>query len=212
MSARPSRIAAVLKICAYSLALCVALAAVAFVASNRAPSWWVDPVVLADCAQSESTGRELEQQLAATISKIRPAGESWAIRIRDEDINAWIAARLPQWKEHDPLLAWPVAGAATQIRFNEQSATIAIAMEGRVWSGSCAITVVPGAIAIVPEAGAIGLLPIPGGAALALRWLEGEGAKTLRLPRTFNLGDGRQVEVLHIDLHQGTIEIECATH
>lgn len=198
--------------CAYAFLLIIALALTSYALSRRAPSWWVNPVALAARPASEADGGALEQQLAAAISKIRPPGAPWAIRIRDVDINAWIAARLPQWKAHDPALAWPIEGAATQVRFDEQSATIAIQASDRVWSASCSITVIPEAVAITPAGGAVGMLPIPWGAAFALQLLEGDGARTLRLPRTFNLGDGRHVEILSIELHAGAIEIECATH
>lgn len=211
MSSSSRLLARSLRISAFIFASLVVLAAAGYVLSNRLPSWWVDPALLAADPASELRGGELEQQLAASVSKVRPQGASWAMRIRQTDVNAWIAARLPQWKEHDPSLVWPVEGAATQVRFEEGCAIVALAMEGRVWSATCAIEVVPGAIAIVPSAGAIGTLPVPGGAALAMRWLEGAGAKTLRLPRIFALGDGRHIEVLHIDVHPGTIEIECIT-
>ena len=207
-----SRTARIVKICAAATVLLIAIATTAYLLSMRAPSWWVDPLALAHDPLSAAKGSELEQQLAAAISKIRPSAEPWAIRIRDTDINTWIAARLPQWKAHDPALAWPMDGAAVQVRFDEQIVTIAIAAEDRVWSASCSVAVVPEAVAIMPEGGAIGLLPLPGGAALTLRWLEGDGARTLRLPRTFNLGDGRQVEVLRVEVRAGAIEIECATH
>lgn len=212
MSAPVSRAVRIVRICAAATLLLIAAAATAYILSIRAPSWWVDPLTLAEDPLSAAKGSELEQQLAAAISKIRPPAEPWAIRIRDTDINAWIAARLPQWKAHDPALAWPMDGAAVQVRFDEQIATVAIAAEDRVWSASCSVAVIPGAVAITPEGGAIGVLPLPGGAALTLRWLEGDGARTLRLPRTFNLGDGRQVEVLRVKLHAGAVEIECATH
>ncbi len=187
------------------------LVGLALVLSYRPPSWWIDPIALAGNPDSLDRGSALEQHIAATVSRVRLGGERWVLRIRDSDINAWLAARGPLWTAHDPSLPWPMAGAATQVRFVDGTATVAIEVGGRIWSGSCAISVAAGEISMSPQSGAIGQLPVPWGANLALGFLEGEGAQTLRLPRTFALGDGRTVEVLRVDLVSEAIEVECVT-
>ena len=179
--------------------------------SASAPSTWLDPNTLAADPESDRRGRELEQNLASAIARVRPAGEPWAIRIHDIDINSWIARRLPQWTEHDPTLAWPIEGAKAQVHFDEQLATISIALKDRIWSGSFTAEVEAGQIRLVPGWGAIGLLPVPAGARLATDLLEGDGANTLVLQKIFKLGDGRQVEIRRIDLVPGAVEIEFVT-
>ena len=179
--------------------------------STRAPSTWLDPNTLAADPESDRRGRELEQNLASAIARVRPVGEPWAIRIHDIDINSWIARRLPQWTEHDPTLAWPIEGAKAQVHFDEQWATISIALKDRIWSGSFTAQVEAGQIRLVPGWGAIGLLPVPAGTQFATDLLEGNGAKTLVLPKIFKLGDGRQVEIRRIDLVPGAVEIVFAT-
>ena len=42
---------------------------------------------------ASARGEAFEQALAATLTKVRPAGEEWAIAIDPADINAWL--RLP---------------------------------------------------------------------------------------------------------------------
>ena len=187
------------------------LSAVGWWLSTRAPSTWLDPNTLAADPESDRRGRELEQNLASAIARVRPAGEPWAIRIHDIDINSWIARRLPQWTEHDPTLAWPIEGAKAQVHFDEQWATISIALKDRIWSGSFTAQVEAGQIRLVPGWGAIGLLPVPAGTQFATDLLEGNGAKTLVLPKIFKLGDGRQVEIRRIDLVPGAVEIVFAT-
>ena len=187
------------------------LFAVGWWLSTRAPSNWLDPNTLAADPESDRRGRDLEQNLASAIARVRPAGEPWAIRIYDIDINSWIARRLPQWTEHDPTLAWPIEGAAAQVHFDEQLATISIALKDRIWSGSFTAQVEAGQIRLVPGWGAIGLLPVPAGAQLATDLMEGNGANTLVLPKIFKLGDGRQVEVLRIDFVPEAVEIEFVT-
>ena len=140
------------------------LFAVGWWLSTRAPSTWLDPNTLAADPEGDRRGRELEQNLASAIARVRPVGEPWAIRIHDIDINSWISRRLPQWTEHDPTLAWPIEGAKAQVHFDEQLATISIALKDRIWSGSFTAQVEAGQIRLVPGWGAIGLLPVPAGA------------------------------------------------
>jgi len=199
------------RITLWILASLAILSAVGWWLSTRAPSTWLDPNTLAADPESDRRGRELEQNLASAIARVRPAGEPWAIRIHDIDINSWIACRLSQWTEHDPTLAWPIEGAKAQVHFDEQLATISIALKDRIWSGSFTAQVEAGQIRLVPGWGAIGLLPVPAGTQFATDLLEGDGAKTLVLPKIFKLGDGRQVEIRRIDLVPGAVEIEFAT-
>ena len=44
-------------------------------------------------------GEAFEQALAAALTRVRPAGEEWAIAIDPDDINAWLATRLAKWVE-----------------------------------------------------------------------------------------------------------------
>ncbi len=199
------------RITLWILASLAILSAVGWWLSTRAPSTWLDPNTLAADPESDRRGRELEQNLASAIARVRPAGEPWAIRIHDIDINSWIACRLSQWTEHDPTLAWPIEGAKAQVHFDEQLATISIALKDRIWSGSFTAQVEAGQIRLVPGWGAIGLLPVPAGTQFATDLLEGDGAKTLVLPKIFKLGDGRQVEIRRIDLVPGAVEIVFVT-
>lgn len=175
------------------------------------PAWWIAPEVLAGDSQNELRGRDLEQNLASAIQRVRPEGEPWAISIRDSDINAWIATRLPLWREHDPSLAWPLEEASAQVHFTQGIAVVAIGIQGRVWSGGFSLVPMSDGIVIEPGDGAVGRLPIPGAAWLVTRLMEGEGAKNLKLPGAFRLTDGRRVEVRRITFADGTIEIEFVT-
>lgn len=182
-----------------------------WILASLSPSGWIAAETIRDDPESDRRGCDLEQNLAAAITRVRDPGASWAIRIQDLDVNAWIACRLPQWKDHDPTLAWPIEGATARLRFDRDCATILIEMDGRIWSGSFEMIVEAGGIRLVPGWGAVGMLPIPDGARLASRWLEGVAADKLLLPRLFKLGDGRSVEVRRIDIRSGAAEIEFVT-
>jgi len=193
------------------IACAAVLGGTAWLLSVANPSRWIDPRIIAEDEESDRRSRELEQNLPAAISRIRPVGEPWIMRIRDVDINAWIALRMPKWQQHDPSLAWPIEGATAQVEFGEGCVTIRIAAHQRIWSGTFTPTVEAGSIHLDPGWGAVGMLPVPGGASLASRLMEGDAAKNLSLPSIFKLGDGRQVEVRRIDLVGGAVEIECVT-
>ncbi len=182
-----------------------------FLLSSWAPSWWRDSSALAAEPESDRRARDLEQNLAAAVSRVRPDGEAWAIRIQDADINAWLAIRLPAWTSHDPTLAWPIPGASAQVRFEAGHAIVGLALEGRVWTGAFGLFVEPERIRIEPGSGAVGRMPVPAGAAMVAKLLEGEGATTLSLPRAYALGDGRTLELRRIDIVEGAIELEFAT-
>jgi len=72
------------------------LAALVCVAALVPPAGWsprpADPVA------AELRGEELERLLSSEFTRIRPDGDAWAIRLREEDLNAWIATRFPKWE------------------------------------------------------------------------------------------------------------------
>ncbi|MSR44016.1 MAG: hypothetical protein EXS15_01470 [Phycisphaerales bacterium] len=187
------------------------IAVVGWILSQCVPPSWINAQKLRDDPESVARARDLEQNLAAAIARVRPKDEPWAIRIRDLDINAWVATRLPQWIDHDPTLAWPVDGAQAQVHFGAGTATISIAAQDRIYSGSFTTTVTQRGIIVLPGWGAIGRLPIPGGASMVTRWLKGAAAESLELPKSFRLGDGREVEILHVEFVAGALEIEFLT-
>ena len=197
-----------------SMALFAALAllvATGWILATLAPANWIEADLLRADPQSASAARDLEQNLAAAIARVRPKDSAWAIRIQENDINAWIVTRLPLWLEHDPSLAWPMDGVEPQLHFSAGSATLSVAVAGRVYSGTFTAVVSRGAIQLTPGWGAIGRLPIPDGAWIATRYLRGAAATTLSVGSIFKLGDGRQVEIRQVDFVEGAIEIEFIT-
>lgn len=59
------------------------------------PAYWQtyqadDPVLI-------QQGESIEKRLPSELSKVRPLGEPWKIEISQEEVNGWIATRLPKW-------------------------------------------------------------------------------------------------------------------
>ncbi len=179
--------------------------------SKWSPSWWGDPVARRSDASANERARDLEQHLASAVHRIRDEGEPWAIRIRADDLNDWLAARLAEWTAHDPAFAWPIEGAIGQVHFQSGEAVLGLSIDGRVWSGAFALVVEPDRIRIQPGSAAVGRMPLPVGAELIMKLLEGNAASALTLPRVYPLGDGRRIEVRRIDLVDGAIELELTT-
>ena len=202
----------------FVLALCAGATLTAFVLAVIPPA--SRPVLPPDAA---TRGEAFEQALASAITKVRPAGESWAIAIDPADINAWLATRLPQWIDHDPALA--DFAAATSVRLAaDDGALLVEAPVGPSRLGLIATVRMPLELTdsvahrLRLDIGAtrIGLLPIPvGGPGLPVAdALASELARLeQRYPdRRFRLGDGRTIEIRAISCESGQIRIRFATH
>jgi len=116
-------------------------------------------------------GEAFEQALVAALTKIRPAGEEWAIAIDPADLNAWLATRLPRWIAHDPELA--ALAPATTLRVAALDGTLIIEDSARA-PGDAVISlpVTPsladGRLHLDIGLARIGRLPVPlAGSALA---------------------------------------------
>ena len=211
----------------FALALCGGAALAALILALIPPA--SRPALPPDAA---TRGEAFEQALAAAISKVRPAGEPWAIALDPADINAWLATRLPQWIAHDPELAEFSAAASLRIAASDGAlvveAPIGPSALGLIASARVALELadaddadakglpVSGRLHLDIGATRIGRLPIPL-AALGLPAAETVAAQLARLEqrstdRRFRLGDGRTIEIRAISCEDGQIRIRFATH
>lgn len=193
-----------------SLAVAMAAVGALWWIGSTPPSWW-SPPAQAD-ADADRRARELETNLTAALHRIRPDGERWAVSLRDADVNAWLAIRLPAWRDFDASIPWPKDAALAQVRFEQGAVVVAILQDGQVWSATVIPAPAGDRVRCAPTHGAVGALPIPFGAALALGLLEGgsEGASA-GSPRAFRLADGRTVEITDLEVREGEMRIEFAT-
>lgn len=174
------------------------------------PLWWSPPA--ASDSDADRRARELEANLTAEIHRIRPADERWAVALRDEDVNAWLAIRLPAWRDFDASIPWPPDAGLAQVRFLPGQVQVAIDREGTIWSAVVEPAVAADRVACPPTHGGVGALPIPYGASLALDLLQGGTDAAARgSPRTFRLGDGRTVEITDIEVREGELLLQFVT-
>lgn len=227
---RPPRVRRVGR--AIAVLLCVALAGVALMAvlATRTPSWWVPPA--ADDPEVRALGERVEQRLVEEATRIRDGGGEWAIRLTEEQANAWLAGRLPQWLAHADGQSGASAPVA-QVHFETDRMVVAIApFDGTVVASSAfQPTVTEGMLSVADLGGGVGSLRLPFFGAAKGRLLEllaaavadaseSESDHFASLLRAFggdpvaarvDLGDGRTLELLDLEIADGEIRIAART-
>jgi hypothetical protein len=187
----------------------VAVAAVAAALARRPPSWWAP--LPRDAPGALDTARALEQGIAGETTRVRGPGEAaWSVRVRAADLNAWLAARLPQWLEFDRSLPWPEGVKAVQVAIEPGGAVLAADWNGFVVSTRWRIDPgAEGAPATLRAVGtSVGSLPLPFGGGVGA-WFVPELARPL--PLFAPLGDGRTVSVVGAELADGEAILDCVT-
>lgn len=211
-----------------ALAIVLVAGGATLACARWAPAWW-NPVPAAG-AEEDATARALEQWLIAQISQVRgPGVVRWRLRLRAEDVNAWLAARLPQWLEFDRSLPWPEGVEAPQVAFDAEGLHGAVRKDGWVLVSTWRIEpaaqdgvagrsappgpnaetgAIAGAARLVPAGAGVGRLPLP--------FADGAGARFLpELARPVvletRLGDGRVVRVLGAVLGAGDVVLDMET-
>ncbi len=114
-----------------TLAGTVAIAAGLWWMSWMAPAWWVEPDPF-DERLIDLAGL-VEKRLAQETHRKRDAGAAWTIRLREQQLNAWLATRLRPWVAHhgsngDEPIDWPPAVGPPQVRLSEEGVSVAVEM------------------------------------------------------------------------------------
>ncbi len=199
--------------------------------SWMAPSWWRPPdprdraiAVLAD---------QVEQRLLEEAHKIRPVSETWTIRVREHQVNAWLSVRLPDWIAHEQEARWPEPLGTPQIHFEDEGISVAVEVGAEGRPRFVVVRVVPtihdDGLRLRLNAVGLGRIPVPGEPVEALLDLLGHAApvglledpavaKTLHLlggrqplDPTVTLPDGRRVHLLGLRYAAGRLDLTCRT-
>ena len=200
-------------------------ALVLFLAISIPPSGW-SPVP-ADPAAAELRGEALERFLSAEFSQVRPDDAPWAIRLREDDVNAWIATRLPKWEAN----AGHPPSPAAEVRFRAGEVRMRVTLDGfgvdPVLEAGLAPAVVDGpggtALTLRLRSVSLGRLPLPRfGASLITASLEAAGLRSMtpsavsavtedRFAVDYGLSDGRTVRLDAIAVEEGGLVLEVRT-
>jgi hypothetical protein len=195
------------------------------------PTWWNPPdprdeqvIALADTA---------ERRLLEEAQELRPPEQAWTIRIREEQVNAWLAARLPAWIAHHGQVTWPDQLGMPQVNFNNDGVTVAVELGAdsgrRIVVARFVPNMIDGMLRLQIDMVALGRLALPGAPVnvildairdtvpdtfldqpdvqVAIRQLfGGESIKP-----ELKLVDDRVVRLTAVKCGHGTLELSCVT-
>lgn len=125
MSAHPrlhARFRLILRLATAALLLTVIAAGAAWKLSFMSPTWYQPPP---DVPATRDLASTVENRLVEEVHLLRPPNSTWTVRLRQEQINAWLATRLRQWVEHQQDLDWPEALGIPQVRLTADGIDLA---------------------------------------------------------------------------------------
>ena len=195
------------------------------------PYWW-SPIDLSD-PKISIEAEQFEYSLIEQSHKIRTKNEPWAIRIRDEHINAWLAERLSAWLTHDQNLNWPENVSVPLVRLSEDHISIAVELNfdqsARVITLEFEPIILEDELLLRVTGISLGRLTLPGTpVGKVAKWLNEAAPEgffdDLRVSqllelllegRAFmpiqSLSDGRKVRLVDIVCEDGSIVLKCNT-
>jgi hypothetical protein len=130
----------------------------------NAPPRWYQPPDVNDPAVARLAD-DVEHRLLEELHRIRPGDDVWTLRIREEHINAWLAARMRKWLMFEHGLDWPTTLGTPQVRVRETGIDLAVPVRRGSSTRTMTLRLVPEVIgdhiALRPEAIRIGRVPMP---------------------------------------------------
>lgn len=202
-----------------------------YVRLTSEPTWWkpVDPTSISTDATAES----LENYVISQIHKIRPNDNTtWKIELDENEVNCWLASRLPKWAINRIPGSVLANGQLKQIhvRFLPQSINLGLRYDRKgdklTDSGQViAISLVPsmdsesGKLSITIKEVFLGRLPIPVDVGIKqLAKLSGDNSEDFvnfilgkAIEPSISLSDDRQVRITNFYLVSERITIEFTT-
>ncbi len=196
----------------------------------QAPQWWSPPDPSRE--QTVLLAERVEYRLAEEAHKVRSDDDPWLLRVTEDQVNAWLAARLPAWVAHTHALDWPQGIGVPQIHFNDNTVNAGIDFADRdrrrYLVASLSPRLVEGKLVLVLEGVSLGRVWIPGRSIRSIPidrimpagYMANRDIKRLvdllideqRIDPTFELADGRRVRLREISFDQGELIVECETN
>lgn len=223
------------------------LTAAGWVLAGTAPRWWrqFGP----ESGAVARAALRFENTATSALSRVRPRAQGlgheegyrsdpWVLELRDDEVSAWLTARLPAWlNEHEDLPEWPDAFSQMQVHFEPGILRLGVRYSDdrsrAVMSAALRPGVRPdGSVWLAPAGVSLGRLPLPQGLVIdhakrhadsvVPRGLASEpellgffdaisGRIAAAEEPVIVLPDGRQVRVLDVRLSRGRIEVLCQT-
>lgn len=176
-------------------------------------SWYSPP----DYSQPEVATRadRAEFRLNEEFHKVRPEDEVWKLRIGDEAMNAWLVGRLKGWLTHDQQMEWPSEIHDLQVHVTPSGIWIAARIEieesnPRPLAMQIGIWVSEGTLVVEPISIRLGRIPVP--LSLFESAVETLRVESKEIEAIVPLMDDREVEVIQIELEEGSLVLTCQTY
>jgi hypothetical protein len=194
------------------------------------PSWYRPPDVQ-DAAVAD-LAEQVEYRLVEQTQKVRPRAEQWSLRVRENQINSWLAVRLPKWIAHQGDADWASRVGTPQVRLEPGVISVAVPLlEGalsRTVVVSAELQLTDGTLHARLSRVALGGMSLPGERLAnllriaspliprtinareitsALQQLDG----TNPIDPVFRLSDGRRVRMLQLRIDDGLLEFTAET-
>lgn len=195
------------------------------------PVWW--PAEVAVSEQTEALADRVEYRIAEEAHKVRPEPEPWRVRVREEQVNAWLASRLSQWLAHSAGVEWPGALGTPRVRFVNGGVSVGLHFDDhgrrRYVVADLDPRIVDGRLTLNLTGVSLGRLRVPGGSIRALidgyrdvvpdGFLDNPTVNRVidllsagqQFDPAFNLTDGRRVRVLDVAAGDGEVILTCET-
>ena len=191
----------------------------------RPPAWWpADPSALASDADAAATAGRFGQACVSEIYRVRGDEAPWAVLVREDDVNAWLATRFPKWCDHVGVARL----ADVRVRFGDGTVEVATELPDLPAVASVAFEPEVSGQWLRPNLGAVrvGRLPVPflsesavGAVVEALGDAGDDDLRGILLPLlrgkgvdcTFELADGRRVRLRDIEPRDGELRLELET-
>lgn len=220
-----------LRILALLVAIPLIIAFVIWRLSWMPPSWY-RPAPASDAAAGR-LGDLVEQRLIEEAHAIRAAAEPWGLRIREEQINAWLATRLPKWIAHEKNLDWPDTLGTPQVRLRPTGIEFAIPIGASASTGGRVAVVMfepamtDTMLSVKATGFALGRIGLWGSPLDRARDLAADSAlaemqvfettvadllgATATVEPVFQLADGRRVRLIDVQCGSGTLDLTFIT-
>lgn len=118
------RLRRVMQVLALLVVLVVGAVAVIWRMTWAHPAWY-RPAAMSDTAAAQ-LAEAVENRIIEESHKVRQDAAPWTLRVRSEQVNAWLAARLPRWLIHEQDLQWPPQLGTPQVRLTRRGVDLAL--------------------------------------------------------------------------------------
>ena len=198
-----------------------------------APAWYAPPA--ASDAQAATLADKVETRVLEEAQKIRESpADRWTVRVRQEQINAWLCFKLRKWIEYDRGGSWPQQLGTPQVRIEPDGLSIAmpIARDAKASARTLVARLKPridrGALALELDRVALGRISLPGEPLANLLETLSDAvpqatddatlksvldliAQRTQIDPVIRLSDGRHVRLIDLRLGEGFIDITAQT-